>query len=61
LGYIIDKISSIFFIKREVVLMVNYCFLGNTENLSKGFDGSSTSPDKIALAFYGCFWSYGGW
>jgi hypothetical protein len=53
--------SSIFFVKREVVLMVNYCFLGNTENLSKGFDGSSTSPDKVALAFYGCLWSYGGW
>jgi hypothetical protein len=41
--------------------MVNSCFTGKTENLSKGFDGSSTAPDKLALAFYGCLWAYGGW
>jgi len=34
---------------------------GNTKNLSQSFDGSTTSPEKLALAFYGCLWSYGGW
>jgi hypothetical protein len=36
-------------------------FAGMTENLSKGFDGSTASPENLALAFYGCLWSYGGW
>lgn len=34
---------------------------GVTQNLSKGFDGSTDSPKNLALAFYGCLWSYGGW
>jgi L-type amino acid transporter 9 len=34
---------------------------GNTKNLSQGFEGSTTSPEHLALAFYGCLWSYGGW
>ncbi|PNF29854.1 b(0,+)-type amino acid transporter 1 [Cryptotermes secundus] len=34
---------------------------GETENLSKGSEGSAASPENLALAFYGCLWSYGGW
>jgi L-type amino acid transporter 9 len=49
-------------IHREEKLMLNsFLFSGNTKNLSTGFDGSTTSPKNLALAFYGCLWSYSGW
>ncbi|CAH1982055.1 unnamed protein product [Acanthoscelides obtectus] len=35
--------------------------LGNTMNLSNGFEGTSTSPKDIALAFYCGLWAYDGW
>ncbi|XP_021921609.1 b(0,+)-type amino acid transporter 1-like isoform X3 [Zootermopsis nevadensis] len=61
------RIQNVFSIGKLVVCgvvivagVVMLC-TGKTENLSKGFDGSSTSPDKLALAFYGCLWAYGGW
>ncbi|XP_069700827.1 b(0,+)-type amino acid transporter 1-like isoform X2 [Periplaneta americana] len=47
-----------------VVVILGGTFLlctGHSENLSKGFEGSTTSPKNLALAFYGCLWSYGGW
>ncbi|KAG6442539.1 b(0,+)-type amino acid transporter 1 isoform X2 [Manduca sexta] len=34
---------------------------GNTENLDKGFEGSTTSPGGIALALYSGLWAYDGW
>ncbi|XP_059476112.1 b(0,+)-type amino acid transporter 1-like [Neocloeon triangulifer] len=34
---------------------------GQTQNLSKGFEGSSTDPKSIALAFYSGLWAYDGW
>ncbi|XP_052756479.1 b(0,+)-type amino acid transporter 1-like isoform X1 [Galleria mellonella] len=34
---------------------------GNTENLKKGFEGSTTSPGGIALALYSGLWAYDGW
>ncbi|KPI95265.1 B(0,+)-type amino acid transporter 1 [Papilio xuthus] len=34
---------------------------GNTYNLSKGFEGSTTSPGGIALALYSGLWAYDGW
>nr|XP_034833843.1 b(0,+)-type amino acid transporter 1-like isoform X2 [Maniola hyperantus] len=34
---------------------------GNTENLNKGFEGSTTSPGGIALALYSGLWAYDGW
>ncbi|KAI8425415.1 hypothetical protein MSG28_007162, partial [Choristoneura fumiferana] len=34
---------------------------GNTDNLSKGFEGSSTNPGSIALALYSGLWAYDGW
>ncbi|XP_050354344.1 b(0,+)-type amino acid transporter 1-like isoform X1 [Nymphalis io] len=34
---------------------------GNTENLNKGFEGSTSSPGGIALALYSGLWAYDGW
>lgn len=34
---------------------------GNTFHLSKGFEGSTTSPGGIALALYSGLWAYDGW
>lgn len=35
--------------------------LGNTHNLSSGFQGTNTNPGYIALAFYSGLWAYDGW
>ncbi|XP_047994194.1 b(0,+)-type amino acid transporter 1-like [Leguminivora glycinivorella] len=34
---------------------------GNTANLNKGFEGSTTNPGGIALALYSGLWAYDGW
>ncbi|GBP22856.1 b(0,+)-type amino acid transporter 1 [Eumeta japonica] len=34
---------------------------GNTEHLSKGFEGSTKSPGGVALALYSGLWAYDGW
>lgn len=36
-------------------------FKGNTKNLSTGFEGTTSSPGKIALAFFNGLWAYDGW
>lgn len=35
--------------------------IGHTENLASGFQGTTTSPGHIALAFYNGLWAYDGW
>lgn len=35
--------------------------LGRTENLESGFQGTTTNPGHIALAFYNGLWAYDGW
>lgn len=35
--------------------------IGNTKNLSTGFQGTTTNPGHIALAFYNGLWAYDGW
>ncbi len=34
---------------------------GNTQHISKGFEGTSRSPADIATAFYSGLWAYDGW
>ncbi|KAL3859287.1 hypothetical protein ACJMK2_009513 [Sinanodonta woodiana] len=34
---------------------------GKVENISNGFDGTTTNITSYALAFYSCMWAYGGW
>lgn len=36
-------------------------FKGNTKNLSSGFEGTTTNPGNIALAFFNGLWAYDGW
>lgn len=46
----------------KIYILNNFSkFPGNTENLSKGFEGSSTSPKMLALAFYSGLWAFDGW
>lgn len=35
--------------------------IGNTKNLTSGFQGTTTNPGFIALAFYNGLWAYDGW
>lgn len=35
--------------------------LGNMENLNSGFDGTTSNPGHIALAFFNGLWAYDGW
>lgn len=35
--------------------------IGNTKNLESGFEGTTSSPGHIALAFYNGLWAYDGW
>lgn len=35
--------------------------LGKVENLSSGFEGTTTKPGHIALAFFNGLWAYDGW
>lgn len=35
--------------------------IGNTKNLSTGFQGTTSNPGHIALAFYNGLWAYDGW
>ncbi|XP_076272347.1 b(0,+)-type amino acid transporter 1-like isoform X1 [Rhynchophorus ferrugineus] len=36
-------------------------YMGHTENLFRGFEGTSFKPKDIALAFYSGLWAYDGW
>ncbi|KAJ9577765.1 hypothetical protein L9F63_005685 [Diploptera punctata] len=44
-----------------IILGIYELCIGNTENLSKGFEGSSASPKMLALAFYSGLWAFDGW
>lgn len=35
--------------------------LGRTEHLASGFQGTTSNPGRIALAFYNGLWAYDGW
>lgn len=34
---------------------------GNSKNLHSGFEGTTTNPGNIALAFFNGLWAYDGW
>lgn len=38
-----------------------FIITGETEHLASGFEGSTSSPSMIALAFYDGLWAYDGW
>lgn len=35
--------------------------IGKTENLQNAFEGTTTNPGFLALAFYNGLWAYDGW
>lgn len=45
----------------QFTLYKSFQFVGNTEHLNKGFEGSTFSPGGIALALYSGLWAYDGW
>nr|XP_023029682.1 b(0,+)-type amino acid transporter 1-like isoform X1 [Leptinotarsa decemlineata] len=61
------KIQNIFGSFKVIACLIVICggiyeiFRGNTDNLTKGFAGTSTSPKDFALAFYSGLWAYDGW
>lgn len=42
-------------------IVAHYLVLGKTQNLQKGFEGTSLVPKDVALAFYSGLWAYDGW
>ncbi len=63
------RVQDIFTLAKIIALVVIiicgvvYLMQGNTQNLSypESFEGTSTSPGHIALAFYSGLFSYAGW
>lgn len=35
--------------------------VGNSKNVGSSFEGTTTNPANIALAFYNGLWAYDGW
>lgn len=35
--------------------------MGNVDNLKSGFEGTTSNPGHIALAFFNGLWAYDGW
>ena len=44
-----------------IVLYESKLLAGNVSSLHSGFDGTTKSPSRIALAFYDAMWAYDGW
>ncbi|XP_054165298.1 Y+L amino acid transporter 2-like [Oppia nitens] len=63
------KVQNVFTFAKIAALLIiiitgfYYLIIGRTETLSypKSFDGTSTSPGHISLAFYSGLFSYAGW
>ncbi|XP_072378552.1 b(0,+)-type amino acid transporter 1-like isoform X1 [Diabrotica undecimpunctata] len=61
------KIQNIFGSCKVIACLIVICcgiyqiFLGNISNLTRGFEGTTTSPKDFALAFYSGLWAYDGW
>lgn len=44
-----------------IIAGIVYMGLGNTSHFENSFEGSVTSPGKIAKSFYSGIFSYSGW
>ncbi|XP_063078334.1 b(0,+)-type amino acid transporter 1-like [Engraulis encrasicolus] len=53
--------AKLFIIFIIVVSGIIFLAQGNTQNLSKGIEGATTSFGNIGLAFYNGLWAYDGW
>ncbi|XP_056635372.1 b(0,+)-type amino acid transporter 1-like isoform X2 [Diorhabda carinulata] len=61
------KVQNIFGVFKIIACLIVICggiyqvILGETSNLDRGFEGTTTSPKELALAFYSGLWAYDGW
>ncbi|CAH1107555.1 unnamed protein product [Psylliodes chrysocephalus] len=61
------KVQNIFGSCKVVACLIVICggiyqiAAGNTKNLSRGFEDTTTSPRDFAMAFYSGLWAYDGW
>lgn len=58
---IIGNYIFLYYISIVLLLIIFYFYLGHTENLHKGFEGTNYGPKNLALAFYSGLWAYDGW
>lgn len=42
-------------------LICKSMYTGNVSQFENSFEGTTTSPSNIALAFYNALWAYDGW
>lgn len=60
----INNIFSVFKVVACLVVIGGGMYqmaIGNTKNLDSGFQGSTTDPGRIALAFFSGLWAFDGW
>lgn len=63
----VKRLQNIFSAGKIIALIVIICFgayclfIGRFDNFKTPFEGTSTSPGRIALAFYSGLFSYAGW
>nr|CAD7439800.1 unnamed protein product [Timema bartmani] len=61
------KMQNVFMFTKILALVLiiiaglSYLLMGNTSNFENAFEGGSTDPGKIAVAFYSGIFSYSGW
>ena len=63
----VTRIQNFFTAGKVIALIIIIClgiyclFLGRFENFKAPFEGTTTNPGHIALAFYSGLFSYAGW
>nr|CAD7425370.1 unnamed protein product [Timema monikensis] len=61
------KMQNVFMFTKILALVLiiiaglSYLLMGNASNFENAFEGGSTDPGKIAVAFYSGIFSYSGW
>lgn len=64
---ITTKLQDIFMVTKVAALVIvvvagmTHLALGNTQNFSKPWEGTTTEPGQIAVSFYNGIYSYAGW
>lgn len=46
---------------QPVINQIIFSYVGYTEHLATGFQGTVTNPGQIAVGLYSGMWSYEGW
>lgn len=56
-----DKQNLMIWIQSFFLKFVYSMYTGNVSQFENSFEGTTTSPSNIALAFYNALWAYDGW